>query len=71
MGSTIEHQIERCIAELKQGTLTEKGLRRIVEVADEARAVQDLLYLHASTSSLISEVLAMRIVENGEISDGP
>ena len=71
MSSTIEHQVERCIDELRQGTLTERHLRRIAEVADEARATQDLLYLHASTSSLISEVLAMRIVQNGEISDGP
>ncbi len=33
--------------------------------------MQDVLYLHASMNSLISVVLAMRIVENGEISDGP
>ena len=33
--------------------------------------MQDILYLHASVNSLTSEVLAMRIVENGEISDGP
>ena len=71
MGSTIEHQVERCIDELKQGTLTEKGLRRIAEVADEARAMQDILYLHTAANSPISEVLAMRIVESGEISDGP
>ena len=71
MGSTIEHQVERCIDELKQGTLTEKGLRRIAEVADEARAMQDILYLHTAANSPIALVLAMRIVENGEISDGP
>jgi len=33
--------------------------------------IQDLLYLNATANSLTSEVLAMRIVENGEISDGP
>jgi len=71
MGSTIKQQVEGCIHELKQGTLTEKGLRRIAEVADEARALQDILYLHTAANSPISEVLAMRIVENGEISDGP
>ena len=71
MGSTIESQIERCIDDLKQGTLTEKGLRRIAKVAKEARVVHDILYLHAAVNSLTSDVLAMRIVENGEISDGP
>ena len=71
MGSTIKHQVETCIDELKQGTLTEKGLRRIAEVAEGARAMQDILYLHTAANSPISEVLAMRIVENGDISDGP
>ena len=71
MGSTIKNQVETCIDELKRGTLTEKGLRRIAEIADEVRAMQDILYLHAEANSPISEVLAMRIVENGEISDGP
>ena len=71
MGSTIKNEVETCIDELKRGTLTEKGLRRIGEIADEARAMQDILYLHAAANSPISEVLAMRIVESGEISDGP
>ena len=71
MGSTIKNQVETCIDELKRGTLTEKGLRRIAEIADEVRTMQDILYLHAAANSPISEVLAMRIVESGEISDGP
>ena len=71
MGSTIKNEVGTCIDELKRGTLTEKGLRRIAKIADEARAMQDILYLHAAANSPISEVLAMRIVENGEISDGP
>jgi len=71
MGSTIKNQVETCIDELKRGTLTEKGLRRIAEIADEVRAMQDILYLHAAANSPVSEVLAMRIVKSGEISDGP
>ena len=71
MGSTIKNQVETCIDELKRGTLTEKGLRRVAEIADEVRTMQDILYLHAAANSPISEVLAMRIVESGEISDGP
>ena len=71
MGSTIKNQVETCIDELKRGTLTEKGLRRIAEIADEVRAMQDIPYLHVAANSPVSEALAMRIVENGEISDGP
>ena len=71
MGSTIENQVERCIDELRQGVLTERGLMRIAEVAGESRPVQDILYLHTRVNSPTSDVLAMRIVENGEISDGP
>ena len=33
--------------------------------------MQNILYLHARVNSPSSDVLAMRIVENGEISDGP
>lgn len=33
--------------------------------------MQDILYLHARVNSLTSDILAMRIVTNGEISDGP
>jgi hypothetical protein len=71
MVSTITNQVETCIEQLNQGTLTEESLRRIAEVAGDAQAVQDILYLHAAANSPTSEVLAMRIVEGGEISDGP
>lgn len=71
MDWTVKNQVETCIDELKRGTLTEKSLVRIIEIADDVRAMQDILYLHAAANSPISEVLAMRIVENGEISDGP
>lgn len=71
MDSTIEHQVERCVVELRQGKLTEESLRRISEVAAGASAMQDILYLHTRVNSPTSDVLAMRIVENGEISDGP
>ena len=71
MATTIEQRVEQCVADLKQGTLTEESLRRIAETARNGGATQDLLYLNATTASLTSEVLAMRIVEDGEISDGP
>lgn len=37
----------------------------------EGRIMQDLLYLNTKTTGPTSEVLAMRIIESGEISDGP
>ena len=36
-----------------------------------SKTVQDILYLQATTTSPTSEVVGMRIIENGEISDGP
>ena len=33
--------------------------------------MQDILYLHTRVNSLTSDILAMRIVTNGIISDGP
>jgi|TARA_B100001750_G_scaffold241305_1_gene252503 hypothetical protein len=33
--------------------------------------MQDILYLHTRVNSLTSDILAMRIVTNGHISDAP
>ena len=33
--------------------------------------MQDILYLHTRVNSLTSDILAMRIVTNGQIEDGP
>lgn len=71
MRSTIVNQVERCIGQLKHGTLTEMELRRISDIASQVGPVQDILYLHTTVNSLTSPVLAMRILENGDISDGP
>ncbi len=70
MGSKIGEQVERCVQELGAGTLTASSLRRIAEI-DGDSTVQDILYLQATTTSPTSEVVGMRIIENGEISDGP
>jgi hypothetical protein len=65
-------EIERCVDELRRGQLTEQGLLRIGEALDKGGLKrQDVLYLQAGTSSPNSPVLAMRIIEDGEISDGP
>ena len=70
MGTKIEEQVERCVEELGAGTLTASSLRRIAELQG-ASTVQDILYLQATTTSPTSEIVGMRIIENGEISDGP
>lgn len=71
MTSPVEKQVKKCIAGLKKGTLTEKDLNKITEVSGTNRNMQDILYLHASLNSPTSDILAMRIVENGDVSDGP
>ena len=35
------------------------------------KKIQDILFLNAEANSLTSELIAMKILENGEISDGP
>ena len=71
MNAQIKRQAELCIEQLGQGTLTEEGLRRIIELAEAGPKTQDLLYLQASTASLTAEVVGMRILQDGEVSDGP
>lgn len=68
----IVRQVFRCLHELKAGTLTEPDLLKISEMVKESTAYrQDVLYLQARTSSPVSEVMGMRIIEKGDISDGP
>ncbi len=68
MNQQARRQVEQCIGDLRRGVLTEDALRRIPELAGKP---QDLLYLQAETNSLSSALLGMRIVENGEMRDGP
>ena len=70
MTSKINKHVERCVAELQAGTLTEATLWNIIDVVNQSQT-QDILYLQALTNSPTSEVVGMRIIENGEISDGP
>ena len=71
MNAQIKQQAELCIEQLGRGTLTEEGLRRIIELAETVPKRQDLLYLQARTASPTSEIVGMRIIQDGEISDGP
>jgi len=38
---------------------------------DGKKKIQDILFLNAEANSLTSELIAMKILEDGEISDGP
>ena len=68
----VKQEIERCVEKLGQGRLTESDLRRVSEIVDDSPPErQDLLYLQINSSSLTAPVIGMRIVENGESSDGP
>ena len=64
--------IEQIIYDFREGRLTEQNLRETLrEPTSVSQTRQDLLYLQAIKTSITSSVIGMRIVENGEISDGP
>ena len=67
----IAHRIDQAIADLRAGTLRESTLAAIRDEVAAGPATQDLLYLQASGTDLNSEVIGMRIVCDGEQSDGP
>lgn len=72
MTSATKAQLERCIEDLRGGKLTEQGLRQVIDTLDSNTPQrQDLLYLQAGGTSLMSTVHGMAIVENGQSSDGP
>ena len=69
----IAAKLDQAIAELRAGTLQESTLAAIRDelAAAGPAATQDLLYLQASGTDLNSEVIGMRIVLDGVVSDGP
>lgn len=68
----VKKEIERCIEKLGLSQLTENDLRRVALIVDESQPLrQDLLYLQTNSSSPTAPVIGMRILENGESSDGP
>ena len=69
---SIATKLDQGIAELRAGTLQESTLAAIRdEVTAAGRARQDLLYLQAAGTDLHSQVIGMRMVCDGEQSDGP
>ena len=67
----IADKLDQAIAELRAGTLQESTLAAIRDEVAAGPATQDLLYLQASGTDLNSEVIGMRLVLDGEVSDGP
>lgn len=70
MKKTIKQQVEKCIEDLNAGNLIESSLLKIIDLVEDSKT-QDILYLQAKNTSLTSEILGMRIIESGQISDGP
>ena len=69
--SLVKNETARRIDSFRDGRLTEQDLLRVSEVAGKTRLRQDVLWLYAENSSPVSDVVGMRIIEDGEISDGP
>ena len=74
MKSIIKQHVEQCIEAFRAGTLTEQDMARILQLLehdDTGPKCQELLYLQADQTSLNARVFGMRILQNGELSDGP
>jgi hypothetical protein len=67
----IADKLDQAIGELRAGTLQESTLAAIRDEVAAGPATQDLLYLQAAGTDVNSEVIGMRLVLNGEVSDGP
>lgn len=70
MASKISAHIDRCIEELRAGTLTEDSLLKVKKL-EAAKGRQNLLFLTCGTTSPAAAVNSMKVVEDGEIYDGP
>ena len=72
MGKDAMQLLEECIKSLKDGSLTEEGLRKLgAAIAAKARKRQSLLYLQTDTTAVTSQVIGMLMVKDGAVYDGP
>ena len=67
----IRRQVGRCMEELLQGTLTEAGLREILDTLDEGPPRQQLLFLRVDGSTISAGVIGMMMLEDGQVTEGP
>ena len=71
MSLSIEILIENCIRELRDGTLTEGNLLEVLtKYKNKPCRRQDHLYLQSQSTSVMSPVHGMSLVENGKVYDG-
>lgn len=75
---SIRKQVQHCIRQLRRGSLTEDDLQAILDDAEQPREDtpapalrQDLLYLQTRSTAIDYPVLGMKILEDGNLSDGP
>ena len=75
---SIRKQVEHCIGQLRRGRLTEDDLQAILDDAEQPGGDmrspafrQDLLYLQTRSTAIDYPVLGMKILEDGNLSDGP
>jgi hypothetical protein len=72
MTATIRQQLEQCTEAFQHGQLTELHWHQVIASLDHIKPKpQDFLYLQTSSSRLVSRVNGMRLLVNGELSDGP
>ena len=70
----IKQQIRQWLDKLRAGTLSEDDLLQALNEHNDQPAPpkrQRLLYLQARTTAVVSEVLGMALVENGQVLEGP
>jgi hypothetical protein len=70
METDIGIDIDQVLEHFRQGQLTEQSLRQALERRGTPAKRQDLLYLQASSTSLVSSVLGMTLVRDGKIVPG-
>lgn len=64
--------LESCIDRLARGDLQEDHLREVLaHLPSTDDAVQDLLYLQCSTTSVTSQVLGVQLIAGGEVQPEP
>jgi hypothetical protein len=68
MEMTSAPTVDQVLADFRQGRLTEAALRAALEAGPPPKR-QDLLYLQASSTSVISSILGMTQIINGEVLD--
>jgi len=71
METPLGNEIDQIVEDFKHGRLTEQGLRQALERQGSATKHQDLLYLQASGTSVISSMIGMSMVCGGELIEAP